>query len=144
MEKSRQILQKIKTSRSPLSVSRSRLPVSLRTPRDEKHYTLAKKKGITRPLLEEPRIREWRYWALIHNEFPYSAAFKVHHMLIPKRVVPRSDLNAEELRELDIIIDELGDTYDCRLVNYSNKQSIKDHYHMHFLVYKDNRKDMRI
>lgn len=125
-------------------VPRSKLPVSLRTPKDEKSYSAAKRHGATRPLLEEPRIRQWKYWALIENGFPYSAAFKVHHMLIPKRVVDRSGLSADELKELEQIIDELGDTYDCRLVNYKTKQSIKEHYHMHFLIYKDNRKDLRI
>ncbi|MCA9348239.1 hypothetical protein KC867_02420 [Candidatus Saccharibacteria bacterium] len=138
MEKSKQLLQKIKTSKVqvPAAVTpRYKLPVSLRTPRGERYYAQAKSKGVTRPLLDEPRIKEWQYWALIDNDFPYSGAFKVHHMLIPKRVVSRKDLNQHELTELDSIVDDLSEEYDCYLINFAKKQSIKNHYHIHFLIY---------
>ncbi len=124
---------------------KSKLPVSLRTARDEKYYAVAKKKGKSaKPLLEEERIAEWKHWALIENEFPYSAAFKVHHLLIPKRVACKNDLTKTELAELDAILDELSETYDCHLVNYVNKQSIRSHYHVHMLTYKDRRKELKI
>jgi len=134
-------LQKIKVPKT----KRSQAPVSLRTVRDEIHYAKIKsKRTVHKPLLEEIRIKEWNNWALIDNEFPYSSAFKVHHMLIPKRVVSNKDLSVVERFEMDEIMDELSDEYDCVLVNFKKKQSITEHFHMHLLTYKDKRKELKI
>ena len=72
-----------------LKTKKKKLPVSLRSYRDELHYHHAKKMGLTKPLQMEKMLKEWQYWALIDNKFPYSAAFKTHHMLIPKRVATK-------------------------------------------------------
>ncbi|MCA9344979.1 hypothetical protein KC946_04020 [Candidatus Saccharibacteria bacterium] len=119
-------------------------PVSLRTVKDELQYAKTKKGRKSRSLLEEPTLKEWGHWILIDNDFPYSAAFKVHHMLIPKREVSKSELNLKEIKELDSIIDELSQKYDCQLVNFKKKQSIKHHYHIHLLIYKDKRRQMKL
>lgn len=121
-----------------------RAPVSLRTVKDELQYAKTKKKRKVRSLLLEPRLREWNNWILIDNDFPYSAAFKIHHMLIPKREVSKSDLKLAEIKELENIIDELSQEYDCKLVNFKKKQSIKHHYHIHLLTYKDKRRQMKL
>lgn len=146
MEKALKTIGKFnKTKIKTRIVPRRRLPVSLRRPVDERRYRAARSTRTTDPmLLSEPRIMEWNYWALIDNAYPYSGAFKVHHMLIPKREVSREEITAEEWQELEMIITELGDIYDCRMVNYANKQSIKSHFHMHFLVYYDSRKHMKV
>jgi hypothetical protein len=113
-------------------IRKSKLPVSLRKPRDERGYGRAKRRGAARkPFLEEPRIREWQYWALIDNAFPYSAAFSTHHMLIPKRVASREQIKRHEYQELQSILAELESSYDCCLVNFPAKQSIVSHYHIH-------------
>ncbi len=135
-----QIIPKIKV----IKTKRSLVPVSLRTIRDEMHYAKAKTQGGTKPLLEEDRLKEWKYWALIENEFPYSAAFKTHHMLIPKRVVDDKNLSIDERIEMDAVLNELSEKYDCVLVNFRKKQSIRDHFHMHLLCYKDKRKELKI
>jgi hypothetical protein len=114
-------------------------------PKDEHRYHKAKKQGAARKsLLEEPRIREWEHWALIENAFPYSSAFSTHHMLIPKRVVSRKDLSRYEKDELHVVLEELEQEYDCYLVNFPSKQSIVHHYHVHMLVYKTKRRELRI
>ena len=125
-----------------LRYKRSAVPVSLRTRIGEIVYAEAKKIGASKPLSEESRIKEWHHWALIDNAFPYNAAFKTHHMLIPKRVTTQENLKSEELQELRNILDELSDQYDCHMTNFSKKQSIKSHYHIHLLTYKDSRSDM--
>lgn len=122
----------------------SQIPVSLRTPEDELSYFEAKLTGSTKPFLEEERLKEWQFWALIENRFPYSAAFKTHHLLIPKRVVEKNDLNKQEQRELEQILDELDQDYDCYLVNYKSKQSVLYHFHVHLMTYKDQRDELRI
>lgn len=152
MEKTKRVLRKLKTQNNipkftktySLAKPRSRLPMSLRRPEDERRYIYYRKAGLTKPLVNEPRMKEWQYWALIHNEFPYSSAFKVSHMLIPKRVATRDELTQAELKELDQVITELSQDYDCYMVNFVSKQSIKYHYHVHFLTYHDDRRDARI
>ena len=119
--------------------NRSGLAVSLRTRSGETAYITAKKLSATVPLIDEPRIKQWQYWALIDNAFPYGAAFRVHHLLIPKRVVSEQALNAQEKEELPKVLAELGQTYDCHLTNFSKNQSIKSHYHIHLLIYKQSR-----
>jgi hypothetical protein len=126
-------------------IRKSKLPVSLRMPKDEHRYHKAKKQGAARKsLLDEPRLREWEHWALIENAFPYSSAFSTHHMLVPKRVVSRKDLSKQEQAELHIVLEELEPVYDCYLVNFPSKQSIVHHYHIHMLVYKTERRQLRI
>lgn len=128
------------------SVRKSKLPVSLRTHKDEANYLRAKKAGIARkPLYKETPIKTWNNWVLINNEFPYNAVFDTHHMLVPKRCsVPKEKLLKEERNELEDILDELSEVYDCYMVNYPKKQSIKTHYHIHLLIYKTDRRDLRL
>lgn len=123
---------------------KQQIPVSLRTPRDEMLYLEAKLTGNTKPFLDEEWLQQWRYWVLIENKFPYSAAFKTHHLLIPKREVSKKDLTNNEQLELGRILDELSEQYDCYLVNFESKQSILHHYHVHLMTYKDQRNKLRI
>lgn len=122
--------------------TKPKLPVSLRTNVGEIFYQQSKKTGQIKPLEKEPRLREWKHWALIENAFPYDAAFKTHHMLIPKRVVTKDRLNSNEKAELDRILDELSEHYDCHLVNFTSKQSLRHHHHIHLMVYKDERAEL--
>ena len=121
----------------------SRAPVSLRTLEDEIIYGKHKKNGKAGSLKDEEPMKNWLHWRLIKNKFPYNAVFKTHHMLIPIREVPKHHLSKSELEELDSILIECSETYDCMLVNFSKKQSIKNHYHIHLLMYKDNRKHLK-
>jgi len=123
--------------------SKSKVPVSLRTVKGEAIYADHKKNGKTKSLSEEHSIKEWQHWRLIDNKFPYASVFKVHHMLIPKREVDKKNLSKNELREMDLILEELDVLYDCMLVNFNKKQSIKYHYHVHMLTYKDKRAQLK-
>lgn len=123
---------------------KSKLPVSLRSSKDEKRYQLARLAQPTRNLTKEKPLKEWKHWYLLPNMFPYSAAFSIHHMLLPKRVIPRSHLNGAERGELDTILDELESSYDTIMMNFQTKQSIRHHFHIHLLVYKETRKELKI
>lgn len=124
---------------------KSRVPVSLRSYRDEINYSIRKKQTKKlKPLHEEPRLKEWQHWALIENAYPYTITFKTNHMLIPKREVAKKDLSKSELAELDKILEELADVYDCHLTNFPKKQSRKNHFHIHMLTYKDHRREIRV
>lgn len=119
------------------------LPVTLRSRRDELKYATAKGLGLSNELVDEPRIREWKHWAIIHNEYPYSYAFKVHHMLIPKRAVKEDDLSSAEEAELKNILKEIRSDYDCRMINMPSKQTKLNHFHIHLLTFKDKREELR-
>lgn len=119
------------------------LPVSLRTDFCEDVYKRSKVSGRSRPLIDEPRIKEWQHWALITNIFPYDAAFSVNHMLIPKRVVSEEALSTPERQELQTILRELSSQYDCQMTNFVSKQSVKDHYHIHLLTFKASRANVK-
>lgn len=119
------------------------LPVSLRKRTGEILYQQAKLAGVTKPLQHEPRLREWEHWAIIDNAFPYDAVYKIHHMLIPKRVTTEAELTSSERQELQTILKSISSDYDCYTVNFQSKQSIRNHYHIHLMVHKDKRSELR-
>ena len=132
--KIKKVIPKVSKLSLATTLQKRRAPVSLRTSKEELRYVRAKKAGKAgRPFLEETRLREWKYWAIINNEFPYSSAFKLHHMLIPTRVVKQNDLSEEEKAELQVITNMLmkEGKYDCMLTNFPRTQSIKTHFHIH-------------
>jgi diadenosine tetraphosphate (Ap4A) HIT family hydrolase len=120
------------------------LPVSLRTPRDERRYQQARRTRPERDLTIEKPVKQWKHWYLLPNKFPYSSAFSKHDMLLPNRVVARSDLNKKEWDELGEILDELESSYDVVMMNFRSKQSVKNHFHIHLLVYKTKRKELKL
>jgi len=136
------VLTKIK--QSVRSRQKQSTPMSLRTISGEMNYSLAKKSDRLVPLTEEPALKTWRHWRLIENAFPYDIAFKVHHLLMPVHVIAKNQLNDAEKDELEVILDSLSSDYDCYLENFASKQSIKNHYHLHLLTYKDDRTDMTL
>lgn len=125
-----------------MKTKRQSLPASLRKDDSENAYQEAKQKGQSRPLIQEKRFKEWKHWALIDNRFPYDMAFSTHHMLIPLREVPGEELNNQERQELEEILDELSEHYDSFQINFKSKQSILNHFHIHLLIFKDNREEM--
>lgn len=144
MEKTKLVFSKLKIYNNGNFFSKNSLPVSLRRPESQMRYMISKKSGLTKQLIDEPRIKEWKHWLLIDNAFPYDTAFKTSHILIPKRVVTKERLDKVELEELNSVMDELSLKYDCYMVNFSRKQSVKAHFHIHFLIYYDNREDCKI
>lgn len=118
------------------------IPVSLRKNATEIFYQQSKLAKMTVPLHQEPRLREWEHWGIIDNAFPYDVAFSVHHLLIPKRVTPESELSVAERTELEQILESISGDYDCFLVNFASKQSIKNHYHIHLMTYKSHRSSL--
>lgn len=134
----------MKQKQTPPNPKHRDIPVSLRTTEDEIKYALFKGMGKQKPLNQEPPIKEWKLWKLIDNAFPYTSVFETSHMLVPKRITSELDLTPEEVTELRLIFKELDSIYDCRLTNFSKKQSISHHFHIHMLIYKTQRKDVTL
>jgi galactose-1-phosphate uridylyltransferase len=118
------------------------LAPTLRKHESERMYQETLAQQPNRKLSEDKSIREWVHWRIIENLFPYDAAFKAHHLLLPKRAVSESELSKEEKQELEKILIELTDSYSFWMVNFKAKQSIKNHFHIHLLTYKDTREEL--
>lgn len=122
------------------------LPTSLRRDLSEYEYQQAKLRGETRPLHEEPALAEWRHWKLINNRYPYDAAFQVHHMLLPKRIVSSlDDLTMAEVAEMMQLCGKDGfveQNYHLWFANTNTKRSILTHFHIHLARFYSQREEM--
>lgn len=112
----------------------SMLPKSLRTRVTEAIYQQAKLDKTLRPLETEPRLKEWKYWFLIENRFPYDEVFKLSHMLVIKRDAGEIyDLTLTETHELLQIRKTLSQDYDAIMDNLPHRRSVTIRYHVHLV-----------
>jgi diadenosine tetraphosphate (Ap4A) HIT family hydrolase len=90
-------------------------------------------------MVNAPSIKEYEYWRIIENKFPYDTIAKVHHMLVPKQQTASwLDISLSESAELDLLIMyELPKDYDMILLNFPKAQSVKDWLHFHLIVVKE-------
>lgn len=51
-------------------------------------------------LCEAPSIKDFVYWKIIRNDFPYDLIAQIHDMIVPKRHVKESDLSKEEKKSM--------------------------------------------
>lgn len=82
--------------------------------------------------------KEFTHWVLMENIYPYDRYFSKSDMLVLKRHSDEAGLHAEEHDELFALkhSDELVDSYDALLENFSKQSSIPGHYHIHLIEYK--------
>ena len=114
---------------------------TLRTPGSEANYKKLIAEGILSngcALCRAESIKEFQYWKIIHNDFPYDRIAKIHHMIVPKRHIPDADLTSSEKEEFEAIKnDYLHKEYEYIIeATYKNK-SIPGHAHLHLIVAKD-------
>ena len=119
------------------------LPMSLRTARSEQAYFVAKQQGMLKQLYEEPTLVSFKYWRIIANNFPYDAAYKTSHMLVPRRLISTYDrLTWRERREMRKIIDSYCQEHYHQVVeNMFSKRSVLVLYHIHLLCFVDTREE---
>lgn len=96
----------------------------------KERYAIHKQSGILERecvLCGREPIEEFQFWKIIPNQFPYDLIAKEHQMLVPKRHVIETLLNAEELQEMfyikanhlakyDHIIEAVGEKNLSRLI----------------------------
>lgn len=84
-------------------------------------------------------IKEFKYWVIIENEFPYDAVATTSHLISTKREIALdwSLLNKEEWEEFKSIKEEyLKNNYDAIWENFPSGQTIPGHFHLHLVVLK--------
>jgi diadenosine tetraphosphate (Ap4A) HIT family hydrolase len=106
---------------------------TLRKQESEERYMQHKDSGLTKPLELEPSLKQWTYWRLINNRYPYDSVFEVHHMLIPSRSVSSDrELTAAEKAELENILHNFVEqNYHIYFVNTRQRRSNHSMYHIH-------------
>ena len=113
----------------------------LRTREMEEAYAEAIAGGILAgacPLCRKKSIKEFAYWRVVENDYPYDRIAKRHDMLIPKRHVREEGLSEEEWKDLFRVKTEyVHPNYNFILQATYTQQTIPDHFHLHLLVIRD-------
>lgn len=86
-------------------------------------------------LCTKESIKDFEYWRVVENSFPYDLVAKVHHMLILKRHANEYEINTDEEKELKKIkLDYLSTQYDYIIECMPKNKSVPEHLHLHILI----------
>ncbi len=115
--------------------------VTLRTQESNKIYTDYLQNNRHPDMCElcssEP-VKEFLFWKIIQNDFPYDRIAKVHHMIVPKRHVSETQLNSEEMAEIgNIKKDYINNNYQYIIEATQKNKSVPEHFHLHLIIAKD-------
>ena len=89
--------------------------------------------------VKKENLKEYKYWVIKENRFPYDEICELSHLLIPKRIVATyRELNTEELSDLQEIKEDIRSKYDCILESLSRgNPSISKHFHFHLFKWEE-------
>lgn len=108
-----------------------------RTPETQEVYDRAIENGALKrgcPLCGAPALKEFSYWKIVSNLYPYDRIAKRHDMIVPLRHVREPELTIEERAELDRIKEEyVHENYDYMLESTHKRKSIPQHFHLHLI-----------
>jgi hypothetical protein len=115
---------------------------SLRTEEMAKKYMEYKKDGhmsrVCNLCEKAPLIKEFNYWKIVENIFPWDNVAKLQHMIVPKRHVIYDKLNDDEKKEFDEIkVSHIEKEYELIAEVTNKKKSIPEHFHIHLIIMKD-------
>jgi diadenosine tetraphosphate (Ap4A) HIT family hydrolase len=117
---------------------------SLRTPETETRYQKYKKNlpdnycPFCDPKKINPPIKEYAYWIIIPNDYPYDGAFSTSDMLVCKRHVESEEcLTLNEYEEYIKIRRHILNEGIYNLIQENSKprRTVKPHFHIHLLNY---------
>ena len=114
----------------------------MRTDETEKIYDQHKKEREQQgdrqcPICTAESVREYDYWKLIENEFPYDRVARDHYMLASKRhIATFSELTDAEQQEFRDIHESINE-FDASLFNFAHRQTVDTHYHIHLFKYRE-------
>jgi hypothetical protein len=82
----------------------------------------------------------FRYWKVLHNNFPYDLIAEKHDILVPIRHFETEDeMTSEEREELTNIKTQIlpqWEEYHSAMENFVTARTM-DHYHIHLLKFKE-------
>lgn len=82
----------------------------------------------------KPALKEFKYWRIIENEYPYDNIASVHHMLVPTRqIADLLQLTDAEMTEFLLIKRTSTSEYDVMWENTPAQRSVLDWYHLHLI-----------
>lgn len=82
-------------------------------------------------------VKQFKYWKIMKNKFPYDKVAKVNHILVSKRHVDYKKLAEAEKRELESIkYGYVPKKYEVILEATKKRMSFPDHFHVHLVVFK--------
>ena len=115
--------------------------VSLRSKRMHNIYVKALANGLTQNgcnLCKESKvIKDFKYWKVINNDFPYDLIAKVNHMIVPKRHATYKTLNSKEKKEYEYIKNTfIEKKYHILVETVVKRQSIGAHFHTNLIIFK--------
>lgn len=88
----------------------------------------------------ETILKEFKYWKIVPNDFPYDAIADINHMIFPKRdfKFDWSLMNNEERDELDYLKNKgyIAEHYDVVYENLPSGQTMPGRFHLHLLKLK--------
>lgn len=89
-------------------------------------------------LCEAKTLKNFTYWRIIPNSFPYDRIATVHHMLVPLRHTAERDLTVAEREELRSLKQAtyLNDNYEFIIEATRDTKSIPAHLHFHLVFTK--------
>lgn len=111
---------------------------TLRIPEsEEKYQEYLKTEKSPCPLCEKKPLKEFVFWNIAENSFPYDKIAATHHLLVLKRHASHKELSAEELREIDAIrASYIEPTYEWIVEPTHHNKSIPSHAHLHLIIGK--------
>lgn len=116
------------------------MPRDFRTQKTYDRYMYERTKGLLDHgcrLCQIKPIKEFKYWKIINNEYPWDLIAKTNHILVSKRHAIYEKLNRAEKNEFDLIKKKYLEKKYSHLIEVSTKQkSIPNHFHMHLINLK--------
>ncbi len=86
-------------------------------------------------LCDKHEGKEFEFWKIITNDYPYDNIAKVHDMIVPKRHAKETELSGAEWGEFQKIkVEYLNQNYDYFMEPAHPNKSIPDHFHLHLIV----------
>lgn len=82
-------------------------------------------------------VKDYKYWKIVENEFPYDEVAETTHIVSPKRHLTETGLTWREMSELQNVKDDIHKEYDMILENAHKNKLIPGHYHLQLLKLKE-------
>ncbi len=87
-------------------------------------------------------VKEYKYWKIVENEFPYDEVADINHIVTIKKHKKEEAYTKAEIQEYKKVKEYLHKTYNTIMENTNGMKSIPEHQHFHLLRIKE--REMRI